>query len=335
MLFKDIDVVVNDRGKLLFNELEHEYRNASGISNSDLSLVKQDPALVEWNKIISNSEDLVSSQILEGKLFHRLFLETDFYNKASKCLPKPNNNGCFLIEECMQAYHTGEIEIAKGKLFNTIAGLRSQLKKDGFDVKTTADLKECMKVVQENSLSYRFLDWERENAKEMGYDFLTSEEVTKYYLMMDSLLNNGDFSKLYNLAWKGEVSLYLNPTEFTYDLPLKGRVDMLSEYDGTFYIVDLKTCSSIDNIRKNIFEYGYYRQAAYYTFLLSEILDTKSIQFLFAFVETSPKLGKYRSVVGKIKDSNLEEGLNECNDLLQKYSEYLNRDKYDLYFAEL
>ena len=334
MLFNDMDVVINDRGKLLFNELENEYRTARGISNSDLSLVKQDPALVEWNKIISNSEDLVSSQIIEGKLFHRLFLETDFYKQASNCSPTPNN-GCFLLSECMKAYHTGEVTIAEGKLFNTIAGLRSQLKKDGFDVKTTADLKECMKVVQENSLSYRFLDWERENAKEMGYDFLTSEEVTKYYLMMESLLNNGDFSKLYNLAWKGEVSLYLNPTEFTYDLPLKGRVDMLSEYDGTFYIVDLKTCSSIDNIRKNIFEYGYYRQAAYYTFLLSEILDTKDIQFLFAFVETSPKLGKYRSVVCKIKDVNLEEGLNECNDLLQKYSEYIHRDKLALHFVEL
>ena len=155
MLFKDIDVVINDRGKLLFNELENEYRTARGISNSDLSLVKQDPALVEWNKIIRNSDDLVSSQIIEGKLFHRLFLETDFYQKASNCSPTPNN-GCFLLSECMKAYHTGEVTITEGKLFNTIAGLRSQLKKDGFDVKTTADLKECMKVVQENSLSYRF-----------------------------------------------------------------------------------------------------------------------------------------------------------------------------------
>lgn len=335
MLFKDVDTVVTDRGKLVFSEVERDYRKNDGISNSDLSLVAKDPALVEWNKTILNSDELVSSQILEGKLFHRLFLETDFYKQASSCVPQQTTNGCVLIQECMEAYHTGEVLIAKGKLFNTIAGLRSQLKKDGFDVKTTADLKECMDVVAENLLSYRFLDWERENAKEMGYDFLTSEEVTKYYLMMESLLNNGDFSKLYNLSWKGEVSLYLNPAEYTYNLPLKGRVDMLTEYDGTFYIVDLKTCSSIDNIRKNIWEYGYYRQAAYYTYLLSEILDIKRIQFLFAFVETSPKLGKYRSLIGKIRGDQLEEGLSDCNDLLQKYSEYLNRDKQELFFADL
>ena len=328
-------VINYESGRIIFGENEAFYRENSAISNSDLSLVANDPALVEWNRKIGNSEDLISSSIKEGKLFHKLLLETDFWHKA-KLEPTSYHKGCRLIERIAEV--KGDcVETYTDRVFTTITGLRNQLKKDGFNVKTTSDIDECLKVIAENRLDYRFIDTEIENADALGYDFLTADQITKFFCMIESLMENGDFKKLYDSAWYGEVSLYLNALEFTYNLPLKGRVDLMTTYNGRHYLVDIKTISSIDNVQRNVYEYHYFRQAAFYKYLYCQLLKVESeqVDFIFAFVETSPKLGKYRSLLAKVSDEHLQQGLEQMNSLLTVYSEYLNRDKNELNFAVL
>lgn len=331
----DTRIETYENGRIVYGEPDLEYRMNAAISNSDLSLVEKDPALVEWNRRIGNSEDLISQSIKEGKLFHKLLLQTDFWNKV-RLEPQIYHKGCRLIERIAEV--NGEcVETSTDRLFTTITGLRNQLKKDGFAVKTTSDIEECLKVIAANNLDYRFLETELENAEENGYDFLTAEQMTKFYCMIESLMENGDFKKLYESAWYGEVSFYNDPKEFTYGLPLKGRVDLFTKVGEKFYIVDLKTISSIDFVQKNIYEYGYLRQAAFYKYLAGQLLRVQPnlIEFVFAFVETSPKLGKYRSLVAKVSDDHLTQGLEQVNDLLERYNAFLNRDKEALNFVEI
>ena len=323
-------------GKLVYGEPSLKYRENEAISNSDLSLVKISPDLIEWNKEIHASEELTSSSILEGSLFHKLFLETDFYPSITKIEPSKDKGLC-ITDHTLKVFSDNCMALENKRVITTISGLRATLKGDGFPIKTTAELSECLKIIEENNLPYLFLDEELKKAQEEGYDFLNGEQIKKYFLMCQSLLAHKEFMKLYETYWESEVSLYLNPSEITFGIPLKGRVDMLTGFGDVHYIVDIKTISNLDDVEKNIRTYGYFRQAAFYKFLLGNILkiDASKIEFLFAFVETNPKLGKYRSLVVRVGEESLNFGISVMSDLLETYALYNSRDKNTLTFQTI
>lgn len=318
-------------GSIRFNENESDYRSHEAIANSDISLIKQDPALVEWNRKISSSDDLVSPQIKEGKLFHFLFLQTNFYQVVKETTLFYHNNR---IISPMVVYKEGFVNFLPGTIFTTLSELRAQLKADGYDVNTKTSQEDMLTLIKENNLHYYFLENERQDAERLGYYFLMPDEATKYFLMIESLIETGDFRKLFTSKWNAEVSCYLENTP--YPFPLKCRIDMLAEYGGKTYIVDLKTISSIENVRKNIFNYEYYRQAAFYKALLMALYeDDREIEFLFAFVETTPKLGKYRTFIARVGEDTLQNGVNEIQAALSQYSAYLTRSHDTLYFVTI
>lgn len=68
---------------------------------------------------------------------------------------------------------------------------------------------------------------------------------------------------------------------------LKGRLDCLTKSGNI--IADLKTCelADLESVEKAIFDYGYFRQAAYYL-NLADKLGIKKDRFVFIFVEKVP-----------------------------------------------
>ncbi len=330
------NVVNYESGRIIFGEPETFYRMSNSISNSDLALIEKDPSLVEWNRRISDSSDLISSSVEEGRLFHKVLLETDFYKKATE-FPVSIERGVRYIPRTIKVYSDGKIDACSDEVFTSLTALRNRLKSDGFDIKTTTSLEKCLHIIDAENLPYTFVENEQAKAEIEGYDFLDTDQVTKFWFMSESLIANENFKTLYESSWYGEVSLYLNGSEFTYNIPLKGRVDLMTTYNGRHYLVDIKTISSIDNVQRNIYEYNYFRQAAFYKYLYCQLLNVQpeQVDFIFAFVETSPKLGKYRSLIAKVSDEHLQKGLEQMNTLLTVYSEHLNRDKNELNFAVL
>lgn len=318
-------------GTILFNEEESVYRSNKAIANSDISLIKQDPALFEWNRKVESSDELVSQQIKEGKFFHFLFLQTNFYHVVTQDILFVRDKKILVP---VIVYKEGFVNFLPGTIFTSLSELKAQVKADGYDVKSTTSKEELLTLIEENNLPYYFLEKEQQDAERLGYYFLMPEEATKYLLMIESLLAVENFRKLYESKWDGEVSCYLENTPYAF--PLKCRIDMLVEHGDKTYIVDLKTISSIENVRKNIFTYEYYRQAAFYKSLLMALYDEeREIEFLFAFVETTPKLGKYRTFVARVGDETLTNGVNEIQSALTQYSDYLTRSNDDLYFVTI
>lgn len=327
-----LDVKPLDNGVLVFNQSEWSYRERDAISNSDLNLVALDPALLELNKKIPASNELTSRQVKQGRLFHKLFLESNFVEKSKTFKVCETVEGRF-IEQNAKLFSDGEVELSNDKCFSTITALKAQLKHDGYTLKTSDGFAEAMNLIRHNKLPYTLKEVEEIEAAENGHTYITSEQMTKFYLMSESLLNNGDFPKLYN-ASLNEVSAYVNPCETTYDLPLKARFDMMCQLDK-LYIVDIKTISNIDDVRFNIYKYNYHRQAAFYRFVAEFLLGTEKVEFVFAFVETEPKLGRYRSFVCQLNEETMHNGGVEVDNLLQKYADYLNRDKNELSFVKI
>lgn len=89
-------------------------------------------------------------------------------------------------------------------------------------------------------------------------------------------------------AWETEMSVYWHERDH---IPCKARVDAMAEIEGVpgICVIDLK--STIDaspaGISKHILDYGYHRQAAWYTHALRKC-GRQANTFIFLFVEKQP-----------------------------------------------
>lgn len=72
-------------------------------------------------------------------------------------------------------------------------------------------------------------------------------------------------------------------------LSLKSRFDLLPRWEGANFIADLKTCedASPDGAAKAAWDFGYYRQAAFYL-KVAALAGLPVTTFLFIFVEKGP-----------------------------------------------
>jgi hypothetical protein len=99
----------------------------------------------------------------------------------------------------------------------------------------------------------------------------------------------------------------------------KGLIDMIqvNHEDKTIQIIDLKTKGfDIYNFKKSFYEYGYFRQAAFYQQAISNILevsifkDYKLLPFMFI---VTPKDSKFSAVMAyKVTPDTLQQGFTGC-----------------------
>lgn len=112
---------------------------------------------------------------------------------------------------------------------------------------------------------------ERKALAEKGITAVSGEDWSQAQSMARRLL---DFScltaaKLLYLPGKSEVSLYWEETVEDKPLPCKARVDRLTQLpDGSWVAIDLKTTADTvkpSELARKAYNFGYHRQAAWYT----------------------------------------------------------------------
>ena len=85
-------------------------------------------------------------------------------------------------------------------------------------------------------------------------------------------------------CWRTETSIYWTERE---SIPCKARIDAMATIPGYgLCLIDLKSTqdASIDGISRHIYDYGYYRQAAWYTHA-AQVAGLDPVAFIFLFVE--------------------------------------------------
>ena len=111
---------------------------------------------------------------------------------------------------------------------------------------------------------------ERKALAEKGITAFSGEDWLQAKSMSDSLLNAcPTTAKLLALPGKSEVSLYWEEELEDTKLACKARVDRLAQLpDGSWVAIDLKTTADTvkpSELARKAYNYGYHRQAAWYT----------------------------------------------------------------------
>lgn len=111
---------------------------------------------------------------------------------------------------------------------------------------------------------------ERKALAEKGITAFSGEDWSQAQSMAGSLLTTCPATaKLLALAGKSEVSLYWEETVEDKPLPCKARVDRLTQLpDGSWVAIDLKTTADTvkpSELARKAYNFGYHRQAAWYT----------------------------------------------------------------------
>ena len=117
--------------------------------------------------------------------------------------------------------------------------------------------------------------------------------------------------------WQAEVSIYWQEREM---IPCKARVDALATIPGFgLCAIDLKstTDASPDAISRHLYDYGYHRQAAWYTHAL-RLVGFEPRQFVFLFVE---KTAPYLSTAVSVSDGAMCLALEEIRSALKRYED--------------
>lgn len=129
---------------------------------------------------------------------------------------------------------------------------------------------------------------------------------------------SGAIEEIVNCEGHPEVSAFceLNGVE------VRGRLDYLCE-DGSIY--DVKTTKSLVDFDKSIVNYGYIRQKAMYSAMISRITGIKNAPFKFIVVETLPP---YDSAVLELDEEASEIGTREVAKLLGILKDCISENKW-------
>ncbi len=111
---------------------------------------------------------------------------------------------------------------------------------------------------------------ERKALSEKGITAFSGEDWHQAQSMAGSLLTTCPATaKLLSIAGKSEVSIYWEETVEGKTLPCKARVDRLTQLpDGSWVAIDIKTTADTvkpSELARKAYNYGYHRQAAWYT----------------------------------------------------------------------
>lgn len=113
------------------------------------------------------------------------------------------------------------------------------------------------------------------------------------------------------------------------DIQCRAKLDIVNHKKRL--IIDLKTCDSVENLTKRIFDFEYYRQSKFYQLAVKNALNL-DYDFQFIFVETKPPFG---TKLVEIDYDYSEIALTEIDDLLLKYKEYqFNPSAYKFPYSE-
>lgn len=139
-------------------------------------------------------------------------------------------------------------------------------------------------------------------------DLITIKERVKNYNFHEFVTVGeilGDSKKEHSFFWESQ------------GIQKKGKMDILAEFDEFNAVIDLKTTDNALMFQKKITDYGYHRQAAWYSDAITNLTD-KPTYFYFLVIETGFPFGvKMFELtedfiqVGRLKNYNVVESYKE------------------------
>jgi len=177
--------------------------------------------------------------------------------------------------------------------------------------------------VKPEGMSFATVDGKAWKKEHTDRPVVATEEEDQIRSMIKSVQSHPVAKKLFSLG-KPEQSIFVKDEHGTLR---KGRFDWLSESGNI--LPDLKTCESAapDDFEKSIFDYGYFRQAAFYLDLC-ELIGLDKTAFAFVCVEKS---APYAVAVYNLLDDVIDAGRRLYHRDLQVYRNCVESGKWPGY----
>ena len=157
--------------------------------------------------------------------------------------------------------------------------------------------------------------------KNEGKIIVTEKDIEDAQVIVNKIKKNPLVASLLKMKHKTEVSMFW---ENELGIKCKGRLDLLTEND---IIVDFKTTTSAkpEDFEKSSYDYGYHKQAAFYTEGFEKITGRKPKAFIFVAIEKKAPFGVCVYVAGEIM---LRVGKIEIDNLLRTYNYCLETNNW-------
>lgn len=237
-----------------------EYRSVKAWSNSDISMILQSPALIEWSRKApgdgSDSVDL-------GTHVHCALLEPDVF--AADYIKMPE-----------------------------------------FDLRS--------KVGKENKAAF-LLAMDASNKI-----ILNDKTYQQVIAMRDSVLAHPVANSLLASKGQSEVSIFGE----LQGLKVKCRPDRIvdpGEFGGNHILVDIKKTADIDKFIYSVRDFGYHRQAAYYSDIYKQLTGCKP-RFVFVVVGEKRSIGRHPVRVWELDEDVVDVGRAQYLEGLERCGEY-------------
>jgi exodeoxyribonuclease VIII len=276
---------------IILNEPNDVYHADPAISNSDLSLFLSDPKRFEAIRKGEIEREHKACYDL-GDLFHTVTLEgVDVYQSK------------YVHESLVPAKPTPQ-------------QLRAYEKFPGLDKPTKAQREAFEK--QERIVKTHEAFWKHHEGKRP----IKADDDAKARAMRDSLWADDDAVNLLT-GWQSayrEITLRTEETRFGF--PVQVKLDYFEPDTGR--IVDLKSVRNLDVFRRNFADFGYYRQAAFYS-LVCELVTGVVPEFYFAAVEAE---APHEVAIFQAHPEAIETGIAEITAGLTALGQCLRADAY-------
>jgi hypothetical protein len=178
------------------------------------------------------------------------------------------------------------------------------------------------------------LDARTKTFKELSADnpdmtILKQADFDTVKLMRHSIMNNPTAAKLLNFNGEAEASYFWKdkPT----GIKCKARLDkLLPDYKGKIVIVDLKTTAdaSAAGFERSMANYGYHRQAAWYSHAVANNIGKSPALYVIIAVEKTPPFDNACYIISR---EEMETGWSECRQAIDVYKKCLADESWPGY----
>jgi len=271
-----------------------KYHTGPGVSKSNLDMVHECPAMLEWSRNAPQDVE-AQSAVNVGTAFHALALEPDLFGQSYVCDFLPPAGALNTLDELKAALTDRGIEF----------------KKSGNKKELTATL---LDADPDAPVTDRMADEWAKGVK--GREVLSVAEWRKLELMHGSVRAHPVARQILDAEGAVEQSHYWID-EGTGEL-CRSRMD--KTLSGRPMIADLKTTADIGKFHRSMLDYRYHVQDAFYTDGFDATSGVRP-SFVFIVVSTTRDRCRYPVRVMKLPPEQSELGRREVRADLEKYAD--------------
>lgn len=280
------------------------YHAGPGVSKSQLDLIHEAPALLEWSRKAPR-DDQARAAVDIGDALHAIALEPDRFNDEFTVEFRAPADAITSIDDLKLACDERAVPYTSK---DTKGSLQRKLLEVDPDAPVLDRLRE------------QFLH----EAK--GRTILTAEEHRKLLLMRDSIMAYPDARMLLEAAGDVEPSIYWTDPE-TGEL-CRCRPDKRVVLRGTRWHLDVKTTESIERFQWSIEDYRYHVQDAFYSEGEAQHFGSPPDFFAFLVVSTHRSAGRFPVRLFMLDAHDKAMGRKLMREDLNRYAECRRRNRW-------